>query len=53
MQNKTIMQYETFKSIFNDTIFEKSKSDLITKVANLHKSTENYLTMNIFIMKSF
>ena len=33
MQNKTIMQYETFKSIFNDTIFEKSKSDLITKVA--------------------
>jgi Holliday junction resolvase-like predicted endonuclease len=28
-----IMQYERFKQIFNETIFEKSKADLIEKIA--------------------
>ncbi len=27
------MDYNKFKSIFNEAIFEKSKADLITKVA--------------------
>ena len=35
-----IMDYSKFKSIFNNTIFEKSKSDLLTKIAN---SPERYV----------
>jgi Holliday junction resolvase-like predicted endonuclease len=30
----TIMQYSQFKQIFNETIFEKSKADLLEKIAN-------------------
>ena len=29
----TIMQYNQFRKIFNETIFEKSKADLLEKIA--------------------
>jgi hypothetical protein len=29
------MQYNQFKQIFNETIFEKSKADLSEKIANI------------------
>jgi len=28
------MEYKKFKQIFNETIFEKSKADLLEKIAN-------------------
>lgn len=30
----TMMNYNKFKQILNETIFEKSKADLLTKIAN-------------------
>jgi len=37
----TVMQYNQFKQIFNETIFEKSKADLLEKIASNPSRTRN------------